>query len=72
MSWDSYIDNLCAQSQYHVDQAAIFGINGGKWTTDNHPNVSFNQNLAKFVMIKFVSILGFKVIVDERQNRSNK
>ena len=39
MSWDSYIDNLIAQSQSQIDQAAIVGLNGGKWTTDNHPNV---------------------------------
>ena len=42
MSWDSYIDNLIAQSKdaggtVHVDKACIIGIDGGaKWTTDGH------------------------------------
>ncbi|KAK6170742.1 hypothetical protein SNE40_019057 [Patella caerulea] len=42
MSWDSYIDNLVAQSkdssgQSHVDSVCIIGIDGGgKWTTDGH------------------------------------
>ena len=39
MSWDSYIDNLIAQSRNQIDLAAIVGVGGGKWTTDNHPNV---------------------------------
>ena len=44
MSWDSYIDNLIAQSKdaggtVHVDKACIIGIDGGaKWTTDGHAN----------------------------------
>ena len=39
-SWDSYIDNLIAQSKdssghTNADQAVIIGIDGGaKWTTD--------------------------------------
>ena len=43
-SWDSYIDNLIAQSKDrsgkpHVDKACIIGLDGGaKWTTDGHPN----------------------------------
>ncbi|XP_038058890.1 profilin-like [Patiria miniata] len=43
-SWDSYIDNLIAQSKdasgtTHVDKACIIGLDGGaQWTTDNHPN----------------------------------
>ena len=42
MSWDSYIDNLIAQSKdasggLHVDKACIIGLDGGaKWTTDGH------------------------------------
>lgn len=42
-TWDSYIDNLIAQSkdqsgQAHVDKACIIGLDGGaKWTTDQHP-----------------------------------
>ena len=44
MSWDSYIDNLIAQSKdatgkVHVDRACIIGLDGGaKWTTDTHAN----------------------------------
>lgn len=44
MSWDSYIDNLVAQSvdgsgKHNVDKACIIGIDGGaKWTTDAHAN----------------------------------
>ena len=69
MSWDSYIDNLCAQSQYHVDQAAIFGINGGKWTTDNHPNVSLNQIQLNLLSYK-VFIFSVIVVIDESLNLS--
>ena len=42
MSWDSYIDNLIAQTKdsngtAHADKACIIGIDGGaKWTTDGH------------------------------------
>lgn len=43
MSWDSYIDNLIAQSKDgtgspHVDKACIIGLDGAKWTTDGHAN----------------------------------
>ena len=43
MSWDSYIDNLIAQSKdasgnAHADMACIIGLDGGaKWTSDQHP-----------------------------------
>ncbi len=45
MSWDSYLDNLVAQSKdsdgkEHVDKAIIIGIDGAKWTTDEHCKVS--------------------------------
>lgn len=42
MSWDSYLDNLVAQTKdaagtAHADKACIIGIDGGaKWTTDGH------------------------------------
>lgn len=42
MSWDSYIDNLIAQSKdsagtAHVDNACIIGLDGGApWTTAGH------------------------------------
>ena len=43
MSWDSYIENLIAQStdsygNVHADRACIIGLDGSKWTTDDHPN----------------------------------
>lgn len=43
MSWDSYIDNLVAQSKDqagnpHADQACIIGQDGSKWTSDGHAN----------------------------------
>ncbi len=42
MSWDSYIDNLIAQTKdaagtAHVDKACIIGLDGGAaWTTAGH------------------------------------
>ncbi|XP_063952826.1 profilin-like [Lytechinus pictus] len=42
MSWDSYIDNLVAQTKdasgnAHCDKACIIGMDGGApWTTDGH------------------------------------
>ena len=41
MSWDSYIDNLIAQTKdpsggAHCDRACIIGKDGSKWTTDGH------------------------------------
>jgi profilin len=44
MSWDSYLDNLVAQSndstgKAHCDKAAIISLDGGaSWTTPNHPH----------------------------------
>jgi len=44
MSWDSYIDNLVAQSKdssgtVHVDKAVLFGLDGGAlWTSNSHAN----------------------------------
>lgn len=43
MSWDSYIDNLVAQTKdqagnAHADLACIIGVDGSKWTTDGHAN----------------------------------
>jgi len=52
MSWDSYIDNLVAQSkdgggQTHVDKACIIGIDGGaQWTSNDHPSALKVANLA--------------------------
>ena len=42
MSWDSYIDNLVAQTKdasgtVHSDKACIIGLDGGApWTTAGH------------------------------------
>lgn len=44
MSWDSYIDNLVAQTKdasgaTHADKACIIGLDGGApWTTPSHAN----------------------------------
>ena len=44
MSWDSYIDNLVAQTKdgngtAHCDRACIIGLDGGApWTTAGHVN----------------------------------
>lgn len=44
MSWDSYLDNLVAQSKdasggVHVDKCCIIGIDGGgPWTSAGHAN----------------------------------
>nr|XP_054756650.1 profilin-like [Lytechinus pictus] len=44
MSWDSYIDNLVAQTKdasgtAHCDKACIIGLDGGaQWTTHEHAN----------------------------------
>ncbi|MEZ2321158.1 MAG: profilin [Microcoleus sp.] len=44
MSWDSYLDNLVAQSndstgKTHCGKAAIISLEGGaSWTTPNHPH----------------------------------
>ncbi|XP_041475073.1 profilin-like [Lytechinus variegatus] len=57
MSWDSYIDNLVAQTKdssgtAHCDKACIIGIDGGAaWTTAGHANAlqlqgSEGQNVA--------------------------
>jgi len=40
MSWDSYIDNLVAQTSVsgtaHADRACIIGLDGAPWTTAGH------------------------------------
>ena len=43
MSWDSYIDNLIAQTKdasgnAHCDRACIIGLDGSQWTTAGHAN----------------------------------
>lgn len=44
MSWDSYLDNLIAQTKdasgsAHCDRACIIGVDGGGgWTTAGHAN----------------------------------
>ncbi|MFM5892410.1 MAG: profilin [Dolichospermum sp.] len=43
MYYDSYIDNLCGQSndytgKAHCDKAAIISLDGASWTSPNHPH----------------------------------
>ena len=44
MSWDSYIDNIIAQSKdssgkAHIDRACIIGLDGGAfWNSPSRPN----------------------------------
>jgi profilin len=53
MSWDSYIDNLVAQSKdssgtAHCDRACIIGLDGGApWTTAAHANAFKVSNMAQ-------------------------
>lgn len=52
MSWDSYIENLCAQSAdgsgtQHCIKGVIIGMDGGAWTTNTHPLVCFITNTIK-------------------------
>jgi len=76
MSWDSYIDNLVAQSKdssgtTHVDKAVIFGIDGGAaWTTAAHANAlkispTESANIARCFKAKdFSSFMSNGVTVD--------
>lgn len=55
MSWDSYLDNLVAQSKdahgtSHVDKGCIVGLDGAKWTTDAHGH-AFNISVPECVQI---------------------
>lgn len=43
--WDAYIDSIVSKGQdetgtSHCDKACIIGLNGSKWTSDGHKNVS--------------------------------
>ena len=55
MSWDSYIDNLLAQSKdtsgsAHADKACIIGLDGGApWTTAGHASVSKHLVLRQII-----------------------
>lgn len=37
-SWDQYLDSLFTHGQSHLDKACIIGLDGSKWTSDNHVN----------------------------------
>ncbi|CAB4008968.1 DNA primase [Paramuricea clavata] len=63
MSWDSYIDNLVAQTKdsagtEHADKACIIGLDGGApWTTAAHAKAlkltgSEGQNIARALKSK--------------------
>ena len=79
MSWDSYIDNLIAQSkdgggQTHVDKACIIGLDGGaKWTSDDHasalkPTPTEAANIAKCFKSKdFTLFMSGGVRVEEQK-----
>ncbi len=47
LTWDSYIDNMMHQARdedgkTHVSHACIIAMDGGgRWTSDQHPQVSF-------------------------------
>lgn len=62
MSWDSYIDNLIAQTKdsagaTHCDKACIIGIDGGgKWTTDAHAN-AFKVNYFPYFALSICSLV---------------
>lgn len=36
MSWDAYIDSILTNSEGNADMACIIGLDGSKWTTDEH------------------------------------
>jgi len=36
MSWDGYLDNLAGHCNNSLDNAAIIGFDGSKWTTDGN------------------------------------
>ena len=68
MSWDSYLDNLVAQSKdatgaTHIDRCCIIGMDGGaKWTSDGHPQAlkidpTEGANIAKCFKAKDFSVL---------------
>lgn len=76
MSWDSYIDNLIAQTKEasgttHADRACIIGIDGGaKWTTDGHANAlqispTEAANIARCFKSKdFTSFMASGIVVE--------
>ena len=76
MSWDSYLDNLVAQSKdatgaTHIDKCCIIGLDGGaKWTTDAHPlafKLDPNEcaNIAKCFKAKDFSVFMSSGVVAE-------
>ncbi|XP_020621626.1 profilin isoform X2 [Orbicella faveolata] len=76
MSWDSYIDNLIAQTkdasgETHCDRACIIGLDGGAaWTTAGHANALKLQdpegpNIAKCFKSKdFTAFMASGVFVE--------
>ena len=78
MSWDSYIDNLIAQTKdssgnIHCDRACIIGMDGSLWTTDSHANALKLQgyegvNIAKSFKNKdFTSFIASGVYVENKR-----
>ena len=73
MSWDSYIDNLIAQTRRvdgvaHCDKACIIGLDGGgPWTSCTHPNAlklqgRKGQTLPNVLEIKVSLLFLLKVV----------
>ena len=61
MSWDSYIDNLIAQTKdaagtAHCDKACIIGLDGSPWTTAAHANALKVSNSVGICCTGFVKL----------------
>ena len=78
MSWDSYIDNLIAQTKdasgnTHCDKACIIGLDGSQWTTAGHANALKVSNSDStcitcrvklgFIFENIKSLKGSKVVI---------
>jgi len=76
MSWDSYLDNLVAQTKdstgtAHCDRCCIIGLdNGGPWTTAHHPSALLLQgaegvNIAKcFKSRDFTAMMATGIFIE--------
>lgn len=63
MSWNTYIDNLIAQSSDNCDKACIIGFDGSQWTTKDHSN-NFNLSTQEIATITRIlsKLSSFKLI----------
>lgn len=68
MSWDSYIDNLVAQTKDssgtpHCDRACIIGLDGGApWTTTAHANAIQVMTWSSVVALCWLQSMHFCLI----------